>query len=94
MAQAFFFHHGHTNCICDMPSAVPALGAAKCRPGCRSLMPTLSERYDPGFSWWDLYNVSAFLHALGHDVFMMSMPLKGVNLGPGSNATHLESDHW
>ena len=22
------------------------------------------------------------------------MPLKGINLGPGSNATHLETDHW
>jgi hypothetical protein len=38
--------------------------------------------------------VSDFVHSMGHDVFIFSMPLKGVNLGPGSNATHIESDHW
>jgi hypothetical protein len=56
-------------------------------------MPSLNELKDPGYSWWDLYNVSTFFHSLGHDVFILSMPLKGVNLGPGSNATYLNSDH-
>ena len=47
----------------------------------------------PGYSWWDLYNVSSFFHSLGYDVFIHSMPLKGVNVGPGSNATYLNTDH-
>eukprot|EP01079_Euglenida_sp_SAG-EU17-18_P001088 gene1088-2645_t len=80
--SAFLFHHGHSNCVCP-PSpeegATP-LALAKCRPGCNSSMPSLAEIGDPGYSWWDLYNVSAFLHSLGHDVFILSMPLKGINL--------------
>ena len=40
-------------------------------------------------SWWDLYNVSDFYHSLGHDVFILSMPLKGINLGPGTTETEL-----
>ena len=31
--------------------------------------------------------------SLGHDVFILSMPLKGVTLGPGSNDTYLATDH-
>ena len=38
--------------------------------------------------------MSSFLHAHGHDVFIVSMPLKGVNKGPGSNATYAQDDHW
>ena len=48
----------------------------------------------PGYSWWDLYNVSAFFHGLGHDVFIFSMPLKGINLGPGSTDKFLNTNHW
>ena len=48
----------------------------------------------PGYSWWDLYNVSDFFHDLGYDVFILSMPLKGVNIGPGSTDTFVNSDHW
>ena len=52
-----------------------AVSAAKCRPGCKSAMPTLNETRDPGFTWWDLYNVSHFVrHTLGHDLFIFSMP--------------------
>ena len=29
----------------------------------------------PRYTWWDLYNVSSFYHSLGHDVFILSMPL-------------------
>ena len=57
---------------------------AKCRPGCKSSMPSLAENGDPGYSWWDLYNVSNYFHAQGHDVFILSMPLKG--RGPGSGS--------
>ena len=85
--SAFLFHHGHSNCVCK--NGTTPLDKAKCRPGCESSMHTL-----PGFNWWDLYNVTKFFHSLGHDVFILSMPLKGVNLGPGSNATHLNTDHW
>ena len=92
--SAIFFHHGHTNCICEAIPPMPALSASRCRPSCRSAMPTYNETDDPGYTWWDLYNVSSFFHDLGYDVFIFSMPLKGVNLGPGSNATHLETDHW
>ena len=35
-------------------------------------------------NWWDLYNVSSFFHSLGYDVFIHSMPLKGVNVGPAA----------
>lgn len=57
-------------------------------------MPSLVELSDPGYSWWDLYNVSNFYHSLGHDVFILSMPLKGINLGPGTTDKNLISDHW
>jgi hypothetical protein len=57
-------------------------------------MPSLAENSDPGYSWWDLYNVSNFYHSLGYDVFILSMPLKGVNLGPGTTDTELVTDHW
>ena len=57
-------------------------------------MPSLAELSDPGYSWWDLYNVSNFYHSLGHDVFILSMPLKGINLGPGTTDKNLISDHW
>lgn len=42
---------------------------------------------------WDLYNVSTFFHDLGYDVFILSMPLKGINLGPGSQPDKINSDH-
>ena len=48
-----------------------------CKPGCNSSMPSGSEQSMAGYSWWDLYNVSTFFHSLGHDVFILSMPLKG-----------------
>ena len=49
----------------------------------------------PGYSWWDLYNVSAFVNQeLGQDLFVFSMPLKGVNLGPGSTDSTLQTNHW
>ena len=57
-------------------------------------MPSLAENSDPGYTWWDLYNVSNFYHSLGHDVFILSMPLKGINLGPGTTEKSLNSDHW
>jgi hypothetical protein len=91
--SAFLFHHGHSNCVCRRGSNEPPIAAAQCRPGCISSMPSLAEIGDPGYSFWDLYNTSGFLHSLGFDVFILSMPLYGVNLGPGSNTTHLEGDH-
>jgi hypothetical protein len=91
--SAFLFHHGHSNCVCAAAEGDTPIVAAKCRPGCNSSMPSLDEIGDPGYSWWDLYNTSDFLHSLGHDVFILSMPLKGVNLGPGSNDTYLATDH-
>ena len=81
-SQAFHFHHGHTNCV-DCPGNS---GTQKCVPGCKSPFAYAN--------WWDLYNVSSFFHSLGYDVFIHSMPLKGVNVGPGSNATYLNTDHW
>ena len=82
--EAFLFHHGHTNCI-ECPGGNS--GYSKCFPGCKS--PTNVDG-----TWWDLYNVSAFFHSIGYDVFIISMPLKGVNVGPGSNATYLNTNHW
>ena len=46
-------------------------------------MPSNAEVGMAGYSWWDLYNVSDFFHSLGHDVYILSMPLKGVNYGLG-----------
>ena len=57
-------------------------------------MPSRQEVGMPGYSWWDLYNVSTYYHALGHDCFILSMPLKGVNLGPGTTRTFLNTNHW
>eukprot|EP01052_Picozoa_sp_SAG31_P030026 SAG31_NODE_3043_length_4753_cov_3.006016_4_plen_829_part_00 len=88
--SAFMFHHGHSDCKCpNKPGDVPWM-ARLCRPGCNSSMPSLAEISDPGYSWWDLYNVSNFYHSLGHDVFILSMPLKGVNSWVGEGAV----DHW
>ena len=38
--------------------------------------------------------MSTFFHEQGYDVFILSMPLKGINLGPGSTDTKVNSDHW
>ncbi len=93
--DAFLFHHGHSNCVnCPTSSRDPAYMKSKCRPGCNSSMPSGAELTMPGYSWWDLYNVSNFFHRQGFDVFILSMPLKGVNLGPGSSGDTVNSDHW
>ena len=91
--SAVLFHHGHSDCVCPGTPGDP-VSMTLCKPGCNSSMPSLAEIGDPGYSWWDLYNVSKFYHSLGHDVFILSMPLKGVNLGPGSNSTYRNEDHW
>ena len=88
-SKAFLFHHGHSNCVCPGSGTL----AVRCQPGCNSSMPTLREPVEQ-YTWWDLYNVSTFFHSLGYDVFILSMPLKGVNIGPGSNETFVNSDHW
>eukprot|EP00911_Craspedida_sp_UC1_P001938 UC1_evm2s1491 len=92
--HAFLFHHGHSNCICNREAGEPPIAAALCRPGCNSSMPTYAEIDMPGYSWWDLYNVSSFVHDLGYDLFVLSMPLKGVNLGPGASDDGFPTDHW
>lgn len=93
--DAFLFHHGHTNCVnCPTSPSDPAYMKYQCRPGCNSSMPSGAELAMPGYSWWDLYNVSAFFHGKGFDVFILSMPLKGVNIGPGSSGNTVNSDHW
>ena len=110
--SAFLFHHGHSDCVCEPPPGAntsrPRLVWSACHPGCNSSMPSLAEQEMPGYSWWDLYNVSDFFHSLGrctrplaselsrwaadvftlalrctagHDVFILSMPLKGINYG-------------
>jgi hypothetical protein len=76
--SAFMFHHGHSDCKCDPPkgaanASVPHLVWQSCRPGCNSSMPSHGELTMPGYSWWDLYNVSNYFHSLGHDVFILSM---------------------
>eukprot|EP00439_Symbiodinium_sp_Y106_P075129 s636_g14.t2 len=45
-----------------------------------------------GYTWWDLDNVTRFFHALGHNVFILSMPLVGVNFD-SRRSTNL-TDHW
>ena len=65
-------------------------------------MPSETELEMPGYSWYDLYNVSTFFHSLGHDVFILSMPLKGINFGLQydasgkltKNETDGAVDHW
>ena len=67
--SAFLFHHGHSDCVCDPPPGAntsrPHLVWSACHPGCNSSMPSLAEQEMPGYSWWDLYNVSDFFHSLG-----------------------------
>ena len=80
---------GHSNCVCPMKKDDHPIVGAKCRPGCNSSMPSGAETHMSGYSWWDLYNVSDFAHkTLGADVFIFSMPLKGINLGPGSDVEY------
>ena len=90
--DVIFFHHGHSNCLC--PSIETGLERYRCQPGCNSSDPKHDEIGKLGYSWWDLYNVSTFFHDLNYDVFIFSMPLKGVNLGPGSNKNQINDNHW
>jgi hypothetical protein len=105
--SAFLFHHGHSDCVCEPPKGasdpdVRHLVWQACKPGCNSSMPSHAETADPGYSWWDLYNVSTYFHSLGYDVFILSMPLKGINYGLGydDNGTLIKNetggavDHW
>lgn len=93
--NAFMFHHGHSNCVgCPTEAGEPSFREFQCRPGCNSSMPSGAEKHMSGYSWWDLYNVSDFFHSQGFDVFILSMPLKGVNLGPGSSGKTVNSNHW
>ena len=80
--KALLFHHGHTDCICRKPPV------RLCRPGCKSKMPQGSQTQGPGYTWWDLYNVTRFFHSLGRDLFIISMPHFGVNFidVPGKSA--------
>ena len=72
--NAFMFHHGHSNCVgCPTTPGEPSFREFQCRPGCNSSMPSGAERHLPGYSWWDLYNVSTFFHSQGFDVFILSM---------------------
>jgi hypothetical protein len=47
--SAFFFHHGHSNCVCPAAAHEPPIVAAKCRPGCKSSMPSGHEVGLPGY---------------------------------------------
>ena len=38
--------------------------------------------------------MSTYFHDLNYDVFIFSMPLKGVNLGPGSTDDKINDNHW
>jgi hypothetical protein len=104
---AFLFHHGHSDCVCNPPRGAntsrPQMVWSACKPGCNSSMPSEDELTMSGYSWYDLYNVSTFFHSLGHDVFILSMPLKGVNYGLQyddasgelvKNETDGAVDHW
>eukprot|EP01052_Picozoa_sp_SAG31_P019766 SAG31_NODE_1456_length_8264_cov_4.918570_4_plen_1194_part_00 len=88
--------NAQTKCIADNPSLPPSLvetrsapnGScfARCAPGCRSTIGLGGKA--GGGSWWDLYNVSSFLHQMGYDVFLLSMPLKGINVMDGIPSNH------
>mmetsp|Transcript_62076 Transcript_62076/g.201228 ORF Transcript_62076/g.201228 Transcript_62076/m.201228 type:complete len:541 (-) Transcript_62076:340-1962(-) len=91
---AFLFHQGHHHCRCRVAVAVAEKKSKKkpkkekfqvdtCRPGCVGSFHTELQLRDPGYSWWDLDNVTRFLHSFGFDVFILSMPLWGVNRIPG-----------
>jgi len=41
--STFFFHHGHSNCICPRGQDAPIIDSYKCRPGCNSSMPSEDE---------------------------------------------------
>jgi hypothetical protein len=76
--------------ICPTNASTPhhdPVANRKCRPGCSSDMPSLAQLKDPGYTWWDLYNVSDFFHSHGFDVFIvrarltMDSDVLGVGLG-------------
>lgn len=97
----------HPGCNSSMPSyaelEMPGYSCestarrCRCSGSCRWAL--LSLRASAG---WDLYNVSDFFHSLGHDVFILSMPLKGINYGLSydeagnliKNETDGAVDHW
>ncbi|CAE7381533.1 unnamed protein product [Symbiodinium sp. CCMP2456] len=64
-----------------------------CRMGCMGTKHTKERAANgSGYTWWDLDNVTRFFHALGHNVFILSMPLVGVNFDPRRSTNW--TDHW
>lgn len=91
----------HTTCIADNPPLPPAAQPplpngsscfARCAPGCRSTIGIGGS--SGGGSWFDLYNVSSFLNGLGYDVFLLSMPLKGINILDSVPSNHDWFRQW
>ena len=65
--HAFFFHHGHSNCVCDRGAGEPVLAGSRCRPGCVGSPSARSEsRHDiaagPLLTSPALFRYSPILH--------------------------------
>lgn len=99
--SAVLWHQGHHDCICPMFPAQPSPPGSKippgfqqgaCAPGCMGYKHIKDHQLRRHATWWDLDNVTSFFRSLGHHVFILSMPLVGVNfeLQRSSNWT----DHW
>jgi hypothetical protein len=94
-----------TACIADNPPLSPPAAQtmsvlmpngsscfARCAPGCSSTIGLGGT--SGGGSWFDLYNTSSFLNSLGYDVFLLSMPLKGINVLDGVPSNHDWFRQW
>ncbi|CAE7378575.1 unnamed protein product [Symbiodinium natans] len=106
--SAVLWHHGHHDCVCPDPSTKkkpgskektrkygvrPGWAQGPCRKGCMGAKHTkIMASNGTGYTWWDLDNVTRFFHSLGHNVFILSMPLVGVNFSPGRSTNW--TDHW
>lgn len=99
--SAVLWHQGHHDCICPMFPAQPSPPGSKippgfqqgaCAPGCMGYKHIKDHKLRRHATWWDLDNVTSFFRSLGHHVFILSMPLVGVNFDPQRSSNW--TDHW
>ncbi|CAK9117028.1 unnamed protein product [Durusdinium trenchii] len=96
--RAVLWHQGHHDCVCPATgqftglSKIPGFQQAPCQPGCVGIKHVKDVKLRKSVKWWDLDNVTDFFHTLGYSVFILSMPLVGVNFM--SQRSSNWTDHW
>lgn len=103
--SAVLWHHGHHDCVCPTTRKQtftkirklgprPGFMQARCAPACRGWWhDDAAAKPGSGSTWWDLDNVTKLFHSLGHHVFILSMPLVGINYVRGW-ATNKSDHSW